>query len=129
MPKLEEMAVDVEEGLRQQAEARASPARSVRRKKVSAPGFLQIPVAWVKALKALPPLAHAMAFYLLLRRWDPQHRKETIEIEVGNITLKGFGITRYTKMPALRLLEGADLLNIELRGRCKSPVAILRKLE
>jgi hypothetical protein len=127
MPKIEDMAVDTAEGLRCQERARRAangPTRMVQRSRYRK-GFLIFPAAWNEALSTLPPIAHAAAYSLLRRRWS---RGETT-IAVGNVAFGNVGITRYTKMAALKLLEGAELITIEFRGRRKSPVVTLRKLE
>jgi hypothetical protein len=127
MPDLKEMAVEVEEGLRQQAEARRAangPVRPVRRSRYQK-GFLILPATRNKTLAMLPHLAHGAAHCLLRRRW----KSGTATFEVGNIAFGDVGITKHTKMAALKLLADAGLITIEPRGRRKSPVITLHKLE
>jgi len=127
MPDLKEMAVELDEGLRQQAEARRAAnglTQAVRRFKYQK-GFLVYPKAWNDALATLPAPCHALAHCLLRRQWG---KGETV-IELGNLALGKVGITKYTKMTALKLLEGASLITIELRGRRKSPRVTLHRLE
>jgi DNA-binding transcriptional ArsR family regulator len=127
MPDLKEMTVDVEQGLQQQAHARRAadgPVRPVRRCRYQK-GFLILPAAWNKALATLPHVAHGAAHCLLRRRW----KYGKASFEVGNIAFGDVGITKHTKMAALKLLEDAGLITVELRGRRKSPVVTLHKLE
>src|SRR5262245_20586323 len=115
MPDLKEMHVEIEEGLRQQAEARQAangPTRPVRRLRYQT-GSLINPTAWNEALATLPPPCHAIAYCLLNRRWRGRsHKRGGTEIGLGNIALDRVGITKHTKMPALKLLEDAGLITI-----------------
>jgi hypothetical protein len=122
------MTVDVAEGLQEQEFVRAhanGPTRSVHRWK-QRKGFLLIPMAWSKALSTMPPECHAAAYCLLRRRWRYSNENR---FKVGNDAFARVGITRYTKLKALRQLEAAGLITIELRGERKSPIVTLHRLE
>ena len=52
--------------------------------------------------------------------WD-----KSSTVEIGNKTLKEWGVTRWVKTRALRALKGGGLISIEWRGR-KSPLVTVR---
>jgi hypothetical protein len=87
--------------------------------------FIQIPV---RALVAASKVLHSKQWLVLLAIHDRIGKDDSNTIELGNKTLKEWGVDHMTKVRTLRLLEQSEDYQVQWRGKRSPRITVSEEL-